>query len=53
MAKMHKATIKKGHKIADAIAKQKGRKKPTSSMYAIGMSAARKAAAKRKRSKRG
>jgi hypothetical protein len=47
MAKTAKATIKKAHKIADALKGQKGVGNP----YAVGMATAKKAAAKRKRSR--
>jgi hypothetical protein len=48
MAKMRKATVMKGHKIAKAVAKRhKG--KPTASDYKIGMSQAKKSARKRKK----
>lgn len=45
--KLHKATVKKGHKIAKAILRKSGRSK--SSAYAIGMAQAKKSARKRKR----
>jgi hypothetical protein len=45
--KLHKATVKKGHRIAKAILRKTGRSK--NSAYAIGMAAAKKAARKRKK----
>lgn len=50
--KLAKPTLKKGHKIAKKVAKKRGHKKPTSSDYAIGISTAKKSAAKRKRKKK-
>ena len=49
--KMAKRTIEKGHKIAKAILRKRGARSK-SSAYAIGMSQAKKSAAKRKRSRR-
>jgi hypothetical protein len=43
--KMHKATVKKAHKIARAI----GRAGKVKNPYAVGMATAKKAAAKRRR----
>lgn len=50
--KLAKGTVKKGHKIGEAVARSRGHKKPTSSDYAIGMSQAKKSARKRKRAKK-
>jgi hypothetical protein len=42
---MHKATVKKAHTIARKVARSSSAKNP----YAVGMAAAKKAAAKRRR----
>jgi hypothetical protein len=46
-----KATVKKAHKIADAIKRSKGGS--AVNPYAVGMATAKKAAAKRKQSRKG
>lgn len=50
--KLAKATVKKGHRVAESVARSRGHKKPTSSDYAIGMATAKKSARKRARSKK-